>query len=535
MALLLLLFALSSVNADIYLHHPRGSNNRCDERTNDRLNANRLFDSQNNAAGGYAVACSDQTLSCFAPEYYENSHLYVRWTTQHACGPENSCRIIIDYMCDDDLRDGVPASPHGSSCTATVPLSDTKDPAFGRHESFEHYQACISRPRPPLFVGSQRLRGNTAQYTRQNPNGNRYGFECPEERDYFPYWAPSPWITAAVLTTDPADCSNTSHPCMVAEATQINRLGSAKFSHREPEYKWTLPETKVPLTCALRIRYNISLPYDPLPLVDNPTVTVLNHTLRLALDTSQLPRTFEDRSHRFRILPRPSYLKGTIHNLGVQGKRGNIAQVRNCFEYDFVPANLTIAKGDFVHFQWVGSDFNPVNNDGEGRRGTDRSNIVAIDRPDTYLPGKQDMFNDTATATRFAMANQDPRYCGALFDDQDPANCQVLNMAPLWFNEYPVKFSEGNRTHHYMCTRNNNFSNRDQKGTIYVRATESAADPSEADPSTVTSDGSNLSLYIMIGVVLMVVGFVVIDNRRRAQDYLSDRFFRIRLNLARRV
>ena len=47
------------ISGDIYLHNPRGSNNRCDERTNDRLNANRLFDSQNNAAGGYAVPCGD--------------------------------------------------------------------------------------------------------------------------------------------------------------------------------------------------------------------------------------------------------------------------------------------------------------------------------------------------------------------------------------------------------------------------------------------------------------------------------------------
>ena len=35
------------VLGDIYLHNPRGSNNRCDERTNDRLNANRLYSSSN--------------------------------------------------------------------------------------------------------------------------------------------------------------------------------------------------------------------------------------------------------------------------------------------------------------------------------------------------------------------------------------------------------------------------------------------------------------------------------------------------------
>jgi len=34
------------------------------------------------------------------------------------------------------------------------------------------------------------------------------------------------------------------------------------------------------------------------------------------------------------------------------------------------------AKGDYVHFQWTGADTNPCNNDGEGTRGTDRSNVI---------------------------------------------------------------------------------------------------------------------------------------------------------------
>jgi hypothetical protein len=40
---------------DIYLHNPRGSNNRLDEQTRERANENRLFDSENNDRGGYNV------------------------------------------------------------------------------------------------------------------------------------------------------------------------------------------------------------------------------------------------------------------------------------------------------------------------------------------------------------------------------------------------------------------------------------------------------------------------------------------------
>ena len=43
---LLLLSVASCVIADIYLHVPRGSNNRLNEKSANRKNPNRLFDSQ---------------------------------------------------------------------------------------------------------------------------------------------------------------------------------------------------------------------------------------------------------------------------------------------------------------------------------------------------------------------------------------------------------------------------------------------------------------------------------------------------------
>lgn len=37
---------VANVNADVYMHYPRGSNNRLNENSANRKNANRLFDSQ---------------------------------------------------------------------------------------------------------------------------------------------------------------------------------------------------------------------------------------------------------------------------------------------------------------------------------------------------------------------------------------------------------------------------------------------------------------------------------------------------------
>jgi hypothetical protein len=73
------------------------------------------------------------------------------------------------------------------------------------HENYDYYQMCQRTERNKgLYTADQQVRRNDRRGTRQNPNGNRNGLECPEERDYYPWWAPSPWIDIAVLS-DQAD------------------------------------------------------------------------------------------------------------------------------------------------------------------------------------------------------------------------------------------------------------------------------------------------------------------------------------------
>merc|ERR1719359_2645455 len=80
------------VLGDVYMNHPRGSNNKMTEQNNNAQNQNRLFDSQNNAAGGYQIGdncngvCQDEDNN-YDPSiegamkgvatYYQTSELYI--------------------------------------------------------------------------------------------------------------------------------------------------------------------------------------------------------------------------------------------------------------------------------------------------------------------------------------------------------------------------------------------------------------------------------------------------------------------------
>jgi hypothetical protein len=614
---LFLLSLIAPVCGDVYLHNPRGNNNRCDERNNNRNNANRLFDSQNNAAGGYAVACDRQDIDCYSMNYYGGSLLPIRWTSQHNCGENNDCQFIIQYACEGQLgqnvRNGYPQDTNGNTCTQRIPEQPdsqiTNAESYGKNEDYAYYQRCKDRERNyGLFTADQRLRGTTAIYTRQNPNGNRYGFECPEERDYYPYWGESDWRDIAVLTTNTSRCdyyynesrcNREKHDCVgaglastnqsvcethggiwvtypsfndcnmtceEAPTSRINRLGIAQNSSKHTEFVWRLPNQNLS-NCVLRLRYNISTRETPWEysalnnsqLENNPVLNTSEGVpVRLAINTAQYGRTFEDRSYTFNIIERPQeYSGGEIYNVNVQGKRGNIAQVRNCIEYDFVPDELNISTDDFIHFQFIGSDYNPQGNDGEGRAGTDRSNLVLLDDFKENVPGSesnslfshellrelatigQDINNATQCFTFEELSTGNQRN-----NQQDLRNCALLNRANPYFNLPPKKMNRTGKAK-LMSSRNNNFSNRGQKFKLSVyqnvvnitNTTDNNLQTSSSNSASSTSDNDSLPIVGIVISVLVAVGCigVLIFNRKDVNNYFAKKRKSLKLSMSSRI
>merc|ERR1711879_87430 len=115
----------------------------------------------------------------------------------------------------------------------------------------------------------------------------------------------------------------------------------------------------------------------------------LDIKLQLAVNTAQYGRTFQDRTHSFILHKRPSEMASgeKLKLLTVSGKRGNIVQTFPGHEYFFMPEELHLQQGDFLHVEISGSDTNPNNNDGQGRQGTDRSNICPM-KNENYVGGK---------------------------------------------------------------------------------------------------------------------------------------------------
>jgi len=175
-------------------------------------------------------------------------------------------------------------------------------------------------------------------------------------------------------------------------------------------------------------------------------------------------------------------------------------------EYDFVPNRLHVTESDFVHIQWTGS--NTHNNGGgggdgqtgdagEGTDGTDRSNFMQMGYLNETYPialDKESSLFSTSMAHFYQLSGTeitDPMNAAlwlatsGFFTDRtavtatsgatDSISVTLDNAPPSLAGGILMRVSAGSTyssygpgVFNYMCTRNNSFSNRTQKGTLIV-------------------------------------------------------------------
>ncbi|KAJ7350209.1 hypothetical protein OS493_037729 [Desmophyllum pertusum] len=602
--------------SDIYMHFPPGSNNRLNGNQDNVRNANRLYDSQNNGKAGYNVGDKldrnpgdnihefrqlpmEFYMSGCDPEGGDKAttKVEIMWTNQHGTGPKTDDRletqVILQYMCQPypegkmatidvnrefhyhTIRNGQTLNTQGFANGVRENAYIRKD--RGLHEPANYYQAYFRRERNKgLFTANQKPKGDSAIYTRQNAAGTRRGLEVPEERDYYPYWGPTPWSDIAIMVSNkrtadlmkkyvnspeygykymcimpttlqgnpicPRDHLNlftkrcvakhiTAKSCKAAGGrwtkfisnylektagvvSTCRNLGDMKLArglpyephklsqgsdgkvqyvlrHKTPDviyapsttvnhngmnldgkfssYKWKVPcfPTNTTQRCVLRLRYNITtkdvrrdfdVRHNNNITNDPKTKAVDGKThLQLALNTAQLPRTFQDRSHVIILKPRSSlpekYQHSNIYYIGGMGKRGNIVQAYPAMEYRFTPERISVKTDDVVCFVWSG---------------TDRTNVCWVKEGCSSLkpPACSSLPLEVVdhvkefNAAKLNLHLNKGCYTGTNLQSQ-------LNNAPPSCNPPCFRITKPGE-YCYMSTRNNNFSNRRHMGQITV-------------------------------------------------------------------
>lgn len=638
-----------------------------------------------NTGDRWSGAAGNDPKKQYAMQYYasggseaEASKMIVEWTNQHGCGGnkdsphKTNCNIVIQMMCmtngtDSDypsgtstnsndvgernayIRDGTNtgtqnyAQPNSKEYTdddvgdrntrynARMKTNYNNNAANrGLHETVYWYDMCRFRgANRGLYIADQDLDKGSLGYvgserTRQNDDGTRRGYECPEERDHYPYWQPThqeeemdsdvqrtPWIDIAYMSGNSSDCDrvasgsenqNSRWRCVmqadsdrrygrsideascteeagtwvefhsflevINAATSESKCNTYKAADKRNKISWmalrsdstakkcvvqappptcgqapwtrvnhlgnsidtagnaSRVETDIPYfpsgeskRCVMRLRYNITTdefdnygtdheqnydlsegvisPVEQDPFVD---VSGMSKPLRLAMNTNQYGRTFQDRTHAFVVLPRTDEMSGKmLHNLNVRGKRGNIVQTFPAVEYDFVPNKLTVEEDDLLHIQWTGSNtHNNGGNGGDGQTGdagdgtggTDRHNFLQMSSSEMNfpVPFEQSTFWDMVQSVNYPKATSKDLaiehatsgyYCGYSSYGKCSKGCHVddstkddmnqqLNNAPASYFGHVLKFKKTG-TCVYMCSRNNNFTNRSQKGVLWVK------------------------------------------------------------------
>jgi hypothetical protein len=321
--------------------------------------------------------------------------------------------------------------------------------------------------------------------------------------------------------------------CVQVGWSRVNHLGNGREG-QPLSHNWTLPTFAGDLQsvtqygtagslyakCVVRLRYNISTDdYNPWninstqddrpdlgivsPITNNPTVDVGADLqgLRLAINTAQFGRTFQDRSHVFYIKQRPAaFAAAKIYNLNVRGKRGNIVQTYPSVEYDFMPNRLHLTTNDLLHIQWTGSNTHDngdpagdgqAGDAGEGTSGTDRHNFVQLlDLADNFPMPIDKYPTETIFAKSKCYDASTPNGVELVWDPStSKLDCALILSTSGYYrninavdgqfnsllNNAPASLIAGivlkittPGTYPYTCTRNNNFSNRSQKGILFV-------------------------------------------------------------------
>merc|ERR1712174_30615 len=393
----------------------------------------------------------------------------------------------------------------------------------GIHESWEYYDRC--KDHRPGFSGNFETRSGFECFSeRQEMWYNEAtpwldvayfvdeddvddlctGFTSP---DTYPGWVPTCEAvrrTRANIISNDDDTYGRTDPHGGSEPAQM------------PRYKWRIPKFQQDKRCVMRIRQFIRGGLKPFPLTEATRKMEINgQPLTIAMP-QYMSRggqvVFQDRTHVFNLVNRPSSFKtnsdfsGVIHNLVIRGKRGNIVQTFPAVEYDFSPNRLYMNNNDAVHIQWTGSNSHDndgnsdgqAGDDGEGQGGTDRNNFMQLLHFKENFPIPYEyanFFKDVKTVLWVPSDEANPNFMDLSLDQQvfdlelafmsggyywcryqqDCDNSvqskqqiqeRMDNTSPTF--KGAVFVPKNDQTTFYMSMRNNNFSNRSQKGRIFV-------------------------------------------------------------------
>jgi len=134
-----------------------------------------------------------------------------------------------------------------------------------------------------------------------------------------------------------------------------------------------------------------------------------------------------------------------------------------------------------IHFQWTGCNTNNQGNAGQGTRGTDRSNIIGLVQK--YQKFDVNAYSADATVSHPNIGQFQTNYPTRIDARSDSVNVPFMGFQMEELRRlakegiYNPYFDLGPRQvtriglWHYMSTRNNNFTNRGQKGIIIVENT----------------------------------------------------------------